>query len=83
MAKEVHKKRAVGMKSFVLKHKQFHVAQSKQVTSMHFKMNKVDEMVTQSLRHPRWKAMLQKAIRSGRDGLGNLIGKRVLLVCLR
>ena len=30
------------MKSLVLKHMQFHVAQSKQVTSMHFKMNRVD-----------------------------------------
>ena len=43
MAKGVHRKRAVGMKSFVLKRMQFHVAQSKQVTSMHFKKNKMDE----------------------------------------
>ena len=42
MAKGVHKKRAVGMKSFVLKRMQFHMAQSTKVTSMHFKMNRVD-----------------------------------------
>ena len=42
MAKGVHKKPAVGMKAFVYKHRQFHVAQAKQVTSMHFKINKLD-----------------------------------------
>ena len=42
MAKGVHKKCAVGMKPFVLKCMQFHVAQSKQVTTMHFKKNRVD-----------------------------------------
>ena len=33
----VHKAPAVGMQEFVARRMQFHVAQSKQVTSMHFK----------------------------------------------
>ena len=39
----VHRAPAVSMKQFVAKHMQFHVAQSKQVTSMHFKMERVDQ----------------------------------------
>ena len=35
--------RAPSMKQFVAKHMQFHVAQSKQVTSMHVKMERVDK----------------------------------------
>ena len=37
----VHRAPAVSMKQFVAKQMQFHVAQSKQVTSMHFKMERV------------------------------------------
>ena len=37
MEKGVHKEPAVGMNEFVGKQVQFHVAQCKQITSMHFK----------------------------------------------
>ena len=42
MKKGVHKSPAVSMKNFVCKRMQFHVAQSKQVTSMHFKTQRLD-----------------------------------------
>jgi len=41
----VHRAPAVSMKQFVAKHMQFHVGESKQVTSMHFKMERVDKDV--------------------------------------
>ena len=43
MQARVHCAPAVSMKQFVAKHRQFHVAQSKQGTSMHFKMERVDK----------------------------------------
>ena len=39
----VHRAPAVSMKQSVAKHMQFHVGQSKQVTSMHFKMERVEK----------------------------------------
>ena len=41
MEKGVHKEPAVGMNEFVGKQVQFHVAQCKQITSMHFKRKHV------------------------------------------
>ena len=42
MERGVHKKPAVSMKTYVYQRMQFHVAQSKQITSMHFKTQRQD-----------------------------------------
>ena len=58
----VHRAPAVSMKQFVAKHMQFHVGQSKQVTSMHFKLERVDKGVHMAQAPPSMEGYVQNAI---------------------
>ena len=79
----VHRAPAVSMKQFVAKHMQFHVGQSKQVTSMHFKMERVDKDVERCKHQQLWKVMFKMQFPSSRAGQGNPKGNTVWPVCLR
>ena len=84
MERGVHKKPAVSMKTYVYQRMQFHVAQSKQVTSMHFKTQRQDIDGEAIPEPPSLEGYIHKLeFHSNRGGQGNQKGKGVLLACLR
>ena len=78
MQRGKHKKPAVSMKYFVHKRMQLHIAQSKQVTSMHFQKMKVDSD-DYCLSHQLCRGTSRQVYRSSKVEPGSQKGKEGFL----
>ena len=83
MERGVHKKPAVIMKTYVCQRIQFHVAQSKQVTSMHYKSQRLDIDGEAIPEPPSLEGYAETGIPFKQGWARNKKGKGVLLDCLR